>query len=450
MSCLLIVTTCDFLAIIPCSGCRFWLFADISSKKLIPTLKTSCTLLRMDWNLAIEKNTHALAQIVSGLWKLVGVEPKSVEDYEPSISSTVLATSSSSKRATLPSSVLATSSSSEPTTSSSSDLIRGSKSEPVGVMHSPLGSSPPPIPTSRAARAHVPPHKEEANIPLGPITRRILVRTLRTIEAALRRLIVLYVYVYGIKAVARKRQDKRNRPLPDFSKFGSSSSDRPPVFRLFDPRKPLTLMLSLSKHEGEMYGASTLRQAQGEGFGLSSSDLSTSSSSGLSRGSTGRAEEIIQRLAQLSGNTFNNNTNEAWVDPRDKPEDDEFDRPEDDGVGFLPSVAGQGIATSNSASPRTDGDTQVSAEKLIRRLKALDHALQTIPQQAKRLARIMAQREHAPPGPRKVPPMRPGAPPGSNKSSNEPSHEVLREIHGLVCDWEKDVWERRSGNFEVP
>ncbi len=62
----------------------------------------------------------------------------------------------------------------------------------------------------------------------------------------------------------------------------------------------------------------------------------------------------------------------------------------------------------------------------------------------------MAQREHAPPGPKKLGPIRPGIPPGSNKSSNEPSHEVLRELHGLVRDWEKDAWERRCENLGVP
>ncbi len=269
----------------------------------------------MDWNLAIEKNAHALAQIVAGLWRLVGVEPKSVEDYEPSISSTVLATSSSSE--------LATSSSSEPTTSSSSDLIRGSKAEPVAIL--------------------------------------------------------------------------------------SASAIGRPECSCVDGRIK-------SDHDGMGFPPSVAVEA-----------------------------------------------NEAWVDPRDKPEDDEFDRPKDDGVGFHPSVAGQGIATSNSASPRTDGDTEVSAEKLIRRLAALDHAIKTLPQQAKRLARIMAQREHAPAGAYSSPaagnplrgslpshPIRPGIPPGSNKSSNEPSHEVLRELHGLVRDWEKDAWERRCGKLEVP
>ncbi len=402
----------------------------------------------MDWNLAIEKNTHALAQIVAGLWRLVGVEPKSVEDYEPSISSTVLATSSSS------------------------DLIRGSKSEPVAILSvSAIGRPECSCVDGRFKSDH------DAKIEIGPITRRILIRTLRTVEAALRRLIVLYVYVHGVKVVARKRQERRNRPLPDFASFGASY--RPPVFRLFDPRKPLTLMLSLSKHEEEVYGASPLRQAQGEGFGLSSPDLSTSSSSSsdLFRGSRPvpriwfasttpsflclaqesmpeDAEHLLhhRRIGEAAG-----------MDPRDKPEDDGLRWIDHDGVGFPPSVAAPVEATSRDACARTDDDTEVSAEKLIRRLAALDHALNTIPQQAKRLARIMAQREHAPAGAYSSPaagnplrgslpshPIRPGIPPGSNKQSNEPSHEILRELHGLVRDWEKDAWERRCENLSVP
>ncbi len=269
----------------------------------------------MDWNLAIKKNREALAQIVAGLFLLVGWQK-------------------GEKRP---------------------EFLRG-------------------------------------------FTQRHLRTALRKAEAAVRRLIVLYVYVHGMKVVARKPRAKRERPLPDFSKFGLSSNDRPPVFNLFDPRKNISLILSLSKDEGEVYGAST---------------ISTLSSSGLSRGSNEYAEEIIQRLAQLSGKSFNNNTNEAWVDPRVDPRNKSEDKDDGGGMKLLPDPT-----------------------KLLRRLVALDHALKTIPQQAKRLARIMAQREHAPPGPGKVPPMRPGAPPGSCKRSTEEIDLVLRECHGLVRDWE--------------
>ncbi len=410
----------------------------------------------MDWNLAIEKNTHALAQIIAGLWKLVGMEPKSIGLHKPTTSSSDASSNPSFlclSQESMPEGVGhvllhrddRAASGMDPRHEGEDDGVGKPRDDELFDSEDDSGEK-----TLRGSRSKCDKHlchcanarsldsEQEKNI--SPIARRILVRTLRTVEAALRRLIVLYVYVHGVKAVVRKRQDKRDRPLPDFASFGSGVGDRPPVFRLFDPRKPLTLLADWSKHEGNVYGASTLRQAQGEGFGLSSSDLSTSSSSssdlfrGSTRGSNGSAEEIIQRLAQLSGNTFNNNTNEAWVDSRDKPEDD-------------------GVRV----------DLLRNSKALIRRLAALDHALKTIPQQAKRLARIMAQREHAPAGAYSSPaagnplrgslpshPIRPGIPPGSNKQSNEPSHEVLREIHGLVRDWEKDAWERRCENLSVP
>jgi len=205
-----------------------------------------------------------------------------------------------------------------------------------------------------------------ANITLGPITRRHLVSMLRTAEAALRRLIVLFVKVHGVKASAKT---KRTRPLPDFASFGSVASNRPPVFNLFDPRKRLV-------------------------FGFdedTDSNPTNSSSSDLIGGSMHGPRIMFPHTHSVS----------LGVDPRVKTEDD-------DGVG--------------------------SAEKLLKRLAALDHALKTLPQQAKRLVRTLEQRKNAPPGIKRIPPIRPGIPPGFRDRGKHEVDDVLRECHGLMRD----------------
>ena len=62
----------------------------------------------------------------------------------------------------------------------------------------------------------------------SPRNRRYVSRVLRAAEAALRRLIVMYMKAHNITARAPK---PCNRPLPDFSSFGSGSNKRAPVFK---------------------------------------------------------------------------------------------------------------------------------------------------------------------------------------------------------------------------
>ncbi len=77
-------------------------------------------------------------------------------------------------------------------------------------------------------------------------------------------------------------------------------------------------------------------------------------------------------------------------------------------------------------------DDMVSAERLCRRLQALQRALDDLPKQAKRLARWRAKREQAPTETRKYPPMRPGRPPGYRVRPVHEVHHVLKNCHELA------------------
>jgi hypothetical protein len=81
----------------------------------------------------------------------------------------------------------------------------------------------------------------------------------------------------------------------------------------------------------------------------------------------------------------------------------------------------------------------VDAAQLFSRLRALRHALNDLPKQARRLARWQARRDillHSkrPFRPMRMSPMRPGPPPGRRLRSIHEVDEVLRECHGLARD----------------
>jgi hypothetical protein len=81
--------------------------------------------------------------------------------------------------------------------------------------------------------------------------------------------------------------------------------------------------------------------------------------------------------------------------------------------------------------PVTDGS--VDASRLGRRLSAIKQALETLPAQAKRLARWRAKRE-AMASPKFTSPLRPGAPPGHRKKPRDEIDWVLKECHALARD----------------
>jgi len=79
-----------------------------------------------------------------------------------------------------------------------------------------------------------------------------------------------------------------------------------------------------------------------------------------------------------------------------------------------------------------DGDEEVSARHLCRRLAALKRALDDIPGHAKRLARRKARRDAGLPCAGHFPPVRLGHPPGHRKKAGHEVDDVLRECHSLA------------------
>ncbi len=85
------------------------------------------------------------------------------------------------------------------------------------------------------------------------------------------------------------------------------------------------------------------------------------------------------------------------------------------------------------AVPALPSDGLVNAERLSRRLQALELALDDLPRQARRMARWRMRREKEP-SPKFKSPLRPGPPPGHRR---KPTHEIdgiLTECHWLA--WE--------------
>jgi hypothetical protein len=88
-------------------------------------------------------------------------------------------------------------------------------------------------------------------------------------------------------------------------------------------------------------------------------------------------------------------------------------------------------------SQQMQPETPVDATQLFSRLRALRHALNDLPRQARRLARWKARRDlalksKAPFKPMRITPFRPGLPPGWRQRSIHPVDDVLRECHGLA------------------
>lgn len=74
-------------------------------------------------------------------------------------------------------------------------------------------------------------------------------------------------------------------------------------------------------------------------------------------------------------------------------------------------------------------DTEIDPAGLCRRLQALHKALSDIPAQAKRLARLQAQRRAAKQSFRRTQPMRPGWPPGYRANGSHPVDKILHDCH---------------------
>ena len=88
-------------------------------------------------------------------------------------------------------------------------------------------------------------------------------------------------------------------------------------------------------------------------------------------------------------------------------------------------------ATSPASRPPKSADGLVSAARLIRRLEALEAALQDLPRQARRLARWRMRQEKSP-DPSFKSPLRPGRPPGHRTRAVHEVDELLSECHWLA------------------
>ena len=86
-------------------------------------------------------------------------------------------------------------------------------------------------------------------------------------------------------------------------------------------------------------------------------------------------------------------------------------------------------ASPASRPPSADG--LVSAARVIRRLEALESALQDLPRQAKRLVRWRMRQETSP-NPSFKSPLRPGRPPGHRTRAVHQVDELLSECHWLA------------------
>ena len=98
-----------------------------------------------------------------------------------------------------------------------------------------------------------------------------------------------------------------------------------------------------------------------------------------------------------------------------------------------PWVATTWSARPPAAAPAPPSDGLVNGERISPRLQALKLALDDLPRQARRLARLRLRRENVPSLKFKSP-LRPGHPPGYRRKAVHEVDEVLAECHGLACD----------------
>jgi len=97
---------------------------------------------------------------------------------------------------------------------------------------------------------------------------------------------------------------------------------------------------------------------------------------------------------------------------------------------------GPSISSFDDPRPRFEPPALRSAEvnpaSMCKRLQALHKALETIPAQAKRLARLQARRKAAGEPLNRTQPMRPGWPPGYRKNHTHPVDEILSDCDVLA------------------
>ncbi len=221
-----------------------------------------------------------------------------------------------------------------------------------------------------------------AGVVARPVYRMIL-RVLRSAEAAARRLIIIAAFGMVVAPRAARAFPAGFSPSP--------SADRLPAFRLIDPLKR----------------------------------FSPSAVSGLETLHPYIDDEAFEDEAL---------DDDAW----------ELDRDDgaQDGFGGLPRISVPGHVDPVFGVPLPPArDDAVSTAHLLRRLAALKVALNNLNGQARRLVRwrarrplvLASRRRHV-----RLSPVRPGLPPGLPRRGTHEVHAVLRECHGLMRDRELD------------
>jgi hypothetical protein len=136
----------------------------------------------------------------------------------------------------------------------------------------------------------------------------------------------------------------------------------------------------------------------------------------------------LKRFAPFSGRI------EDWGD-----DDEEEDADDGDWSASLPRISVPGFFDPVFVVPAVPCPHDlINATQLLRRLHALARALETLPKQARRLARWHARRElmrkQCPLRTGRMSPFRPGAPPGNRLRHTHEVHGILRECHLLMLD----------------
>jgi hypothetical protein len=90
-------------------------------------------------------------------------------------------------------------------------------------------------------------------------------------------------------------------------------------------------------------------------------------------------------------------------------------------------------AAAKVHSPVQSPDGLMNGQCVVQRLQALKAALDDLPRQARRLARLREKRKHVAHLKLKSP-LRPGRPPGHRRIKVHEVDDILSECHGLACD----------------
>ena len=114
-------------------------------------------------------------------------------------------------------------------------------------------------------------------------------------------------------------------------------------------------------------------------------------------------------------------------------------------VQVIPRISVPGLFDPAFLPPRPipSEDEAIAAGELCRRLQALKHALETLPKQARRLARWRAKGElarHAASKPGRLSPFRPGFAPGYHRHEPNEIDQILGDCHYFAVE----AWKRQD------